>query len=277
MQWPAVSGLRALGPARSRDGTGPGQDRSQRSAETLPAPQHLRRLREREKTTLPLTKDQPLPRPGSAAGLSHWPRPASHPGPRPRPHPHTRQLTHLLILTMADSPPGQSPPQETAAPHWGTASGPTKPSPPWFGCRTQQAAGANAEGHMGHLGGPAGLEGALGQGLCRGTWPAPEGRAPILHSDQFQAGPGGPPGTPLQTSPQSVLSLTWALALSHQVGHHVSSSQELRFPPSARPPPTPSDGLAVLSFISPKRSENISLPCCDHHLFPRNIKILLKS
>lgn len=38
-------------------------------------------------------------------------------------------------------PPGQSPPQERAAPRWGTASGPAKPSPPWFRCHTPAGCG----------------------------------------------------------------------------------------------------------------------------------------
>lgn len=206
-------GLRALG-REAETGTGPGQDRSQRSAETLPATQPPRRLRKRETQLLPLQRTslchapRLCSRPLTLAPPCFSPRP---PGPAP---PLTPASSHLLILTMADSAPGQSPPQETSCTPLGNRkwSNKTFTSLVWVSV-LQQAAGASAEGHMGHLGALRGWSGALVARACAGGtglhWVA---GPPSSTPDQFQAGPGGPPGHPLQTSPQSVLSLTWALA-----------------------------------------------------------------
>ena len=79
-----------------------------------------------------------------------------------------------------------------------------------LGVLLQQAAGANAEGHMGHLGALLGWS----------PWPGPVqghlasiGMAGPPSSTQTSSRLAlqGYPGTPLQTRLQSVLSLTWAL------------------------------------------------------------------
>ena len=282
-------GLRTLGPARSRGGdwatagTRPGQDRSQHSAETLPAHDTQEGLG-KERRQLPLTKDRPLPRPrlcsgsltqappcfsprppGPAPPLSPVRRPSRQPAHAP-PDPHHGQLHHQdKVLRRRQLHPVGEPQMVQQNLHLLGLS-----------VVLQQAAGANAEGHRGHLGallgwnpGPGPVQAHLASTGVAGP--------PSSSQTSSRLALEGHPGTPLQTSLRSVLSLTWALAHT-RVGHHGSSLTGVEVPRQVPDhPPHPQMAWLFLASFLQREVRTSRCPVVSTTYFQETLKSPLNS